>query len=185
MDIYLVRHSTPDIPKGVCYGQADIDVTDSFDLEASRLKGILPENSQCYSSPLKRCIKMADYLSSDYQVDDRLMEMSFGEWEEKEWTTIDQTALNEWMTNFVSSRVPNGESFNDLISRAIDFWEELTETRASGNYIVYTHGGFIRSIVTHLLSMPPEKVYSFHLDFASVTKVSIHNKQFRLEYLNR
>ncbi|MEM6525987.1 MAG: alpha-ribazole phosphatase [Bacteroidota bacterium] len=185
MEIYLVRHSTPDIPKGVCYGQADIGVTASFNQEVERLRNILPQNARCYSSPLQRCIRMADHLSSDYQIDKRLMEMSFGDWEEKEWGDIDQSALNEWMTDFVVKRVPNGESFNDLIRRAIEFWEELTKTRTSRNYIIYTHGGFIRAIVTHLLSMPPDKVYNFHLDFASVTKIGINNQQFRLEYLNR
>ncbi|MEM7109474.1 MAG: alpha-ribazole phosphatase family protein [Bacteroidota bacterium] len=185
MEIYLVRHSTPDIPPGVCYGQADIGVTESFEQEVGRLKNILPENARCYSSPLQRCVTMADHLSLDYEIDERLMEMSFGDWEEKKWGAVDQEALNTWMTDFVAKKVPNGESFNDLISRAVDFWEELTATRAPGNYIIYTHGGFIRAVVTHLLVMPPENLYRFHLDFASVTKIGIHNKQFRVEYLNR
>ena len=26
MEIYLVRHTTPNIKKGICYGQTDIDI---------------------------------------------------------------------------------------------------------------------------------------------------------------
>ena len=111
--------------------------------------------------------------------------MAFGEWEEKEWTHIDQELLNQWMQDFVNERPPRGESFNDLSERVLDFWAELTADKDPQKYIVCTHGGVIRSLVAHLLGMPLEKAFHFHLDFASVTKVAMHNGQFRLEYLNR
>ena len=33
MEIYLIRHTTPKIEKGICYGQADLNVADSFEEE--------------------------------------------------------------------------------------------------------------------------------------------------------
>lgn len=38
MDIYLIRHTTPAIAKGICYGQTDLDVTANF---LQRCKGLL------------------------------------------------------------------------------------------------------------------------------------------------
>lgn len=37
MDIYLIRHTTPDVPPGTCYGQSDVDVAASFMDEFSAL----------------------------------------------------------------------------------------------------------------------------------------------------
>ena len=33
MLIHLIRHTTPDIETGICYGQTDLDVSDSFEKE--------------------------------------------------------------------------------------------------------------------------------------------------------
>ena len=33
MEIYLVRHTTPAIEKGVCYGQTDLNVAETFEEE--------------------------------------------------------------------------------------------------------------------------------------------------------
>ena len=38
MDVYLVRHTTPDVLSGVCYGQADLGLAPSFDAEWALLK---------------------------------------------------------------------------------------------------------------------------------------------------
>lgn len=34
MKIYLIRHTTPHIEKGICYGQTDLDVAETFNNEA-------------------------------------------------------------------------------------------------------------------------------------------------------
>ncbi|MEM9857030.1 MAG: alpha-ribazole phosphatase [Bacteroidota bacterium] len=185
MEIYLVRHTTPNIEKGVCYGQADIDVTQTFESEVKRIEQLLPDGSKCISSPLLRCRRMADRISESYELDNRLKEMSFGEWEQKKWSDINETSLNQWMQDFVNNAPPRGESFNDLMKRVLDFWNDLTKNKSAEKIVVCTHGGVIRSIVAQLLSMPLEQVFNFHLDFASLTKVAIHHQQFRLEYLNR
>ena len=63
MEIYLIRHTTPLVAKGVCYGQSDLDVTETFIPEADIIKAHLPSNiQQVYSSPLQRCTKLAAHL---------------------------------------------------------------------------------------------------------------------------
>ena len=52
MEIYLIRHTTPNIAKGICYGQTDLDITDTFEQEVVRIKPHLPKNIQTvFSSP--------------------------------------------------------------------------------------------------------------------------------------
>ena len=70
MKLYLVRHTKVDCPTGVCYGQSEIDVNGTFEVE----KNILTEKLQniefekIYSSPLKRCSILAEAfdLKLDY-----------------------------------------------------------------------------------------------------------------------
>ena len=61
MEIYLIRHTTPAVGKGICYGQTDLDITDSFKEEVAAIIPHLPDNIQTvFSSPLQRCKKLAD-----------------------------------------------------------------------------------------------------------------------------
>lgn len=86
MEIYLIRHTTPAVEKGVCYGQSDLDVTDSFIAEAMAIKPHLPEHiEQVHSSPLQRCSKLAQYLfpMHAHTHHDDLMEINCGHWELK------------------------------------------------------------------------------------------------------
>ena len=186
MEIYLVRHTTPKIDKGICYGQADLEVTDSFSEEFERLQPHLPaSDAVIYSSPLQRCYKLASQLVAEPALDDRLKEMSFGEWELKSWSEVPQDALGWWMERFVDQRPPGGESFQDLQDRVLDFWKELVAGVGGKPLILATHGGVIRVIVCHLLQVPLTNAFNFHLDYGSVTKVASHSTKLRLEYINR
>ena len=44
MVVYLIRHTSVDIPQGVCYGQTDVPLNPTFEEEAAqtsaRLKGL-------------------------------------------------------------------------------------------------------------------------------------------------
>ena len=41
-EIYLIRHTTPEVEKGVCYGQTDLNLKNTFPQEAKRIKEITP-----------------------------------------------------------------------------------------------------------------------------------------------
>ena len=45
MEIYLIRHTTPNIEKGICYGQADLDITETFLEEVEAIKPHLPQKA--------------------------------------------------------------------------------------------------------------------------------------------
>jgi alpha-ribazole phosphatase len=145
MEIYLVRHTTPDIAKGICYGQSDIDVKPTFLVEVETVKDQLPKGDfVVYTSPLKRCLKLALKISNNPIVDDRLMELNFGDWELKPWNDIPIEELQPWMKNYFNHPTKNGESMQELIARAQDFLTVLKAQKSSA--IVVTHAGVIRII---------------------------------------
>ena len=38
MKLHLIRHTSLNIPSGICYGQSDVDVSDNFHSEQSLLR---------------------------------------------------------------------------------------------------------------------------------------------------
>ncbi|KAA3617139.1 MAG: alpha-ribazole phosphatase [Calditrichaeota bacterium] len=187
MNIYLIRHTTPDIELIYCYGQTDLDVKDSFDDEVSRIKSVLPklDNFKIFSSPLKRCAKLAKALDVGKVIfDDRLKEFNFGEWEMKPWDDIEKESLNFWIEDFVNRQAPGGESYRQMSDRIMDFFGELKNSD-SENIILVSHGGTIRAILANILEMPLKNLFNINIDFAGVVKLSEKNGKIKVMFINR
>ena len=126
MEIYLIRHTTPDIEKGICYGQSDLDLksnyAEAFEAVSNQIQ--TKKDFKVISSPLKRCSLLAKYFNDDILFDNRLKELNFGDWELKPWNDIPEEEINPWMADFVNVAVTNGESYVQLASRVHAFFEE-------------------------------------------------------------
>lgn len=178
--IFLVRHTTPAIEKGICYGQTDLNVADSFMEELAEIQAVLPTlaDMQVYASPLQRCKKLAQALAQNQsahlalEFDERLMEMNFGEWEMRAWADIHPEVLQNWMKNFVEVPVPSGESHLKVHERVTDFWKEKL-TLPHESYCVVTHYGVMQSLLAHLLHIPLEKLFKIDMGFGAVVRVTL------------
>lgn len=148
MEIFLVRHTETVVPKGICYGQADVNIKEPYLDIFQEIKELLPSDAIVYSSPLMRCKKMAEFFSETIIFDARLKEMNFGNWELLAWNDIPLEEINPWMDNFVTVRVPNGESFEDLYHRVGEFYSELLQ-KQEDKVVIFCHDGTIRSILSH------------------------------------
>ena len=87
MEVILIRHTSVDVPPGMCYGQTDVPLKPTFETEAAvtaeNLKTYLPFD-HVYTSPLTRCVRLATYCGyPDAERDKRIMEINFGDWEMK------------------------------------------------------------------------------------------------------
>ncbi|WP_459209892.1 alpha-ribazole phosphatase [Aquimarina rhabdastrellae] len=178
MDIYLIRHTTPDIEKGICYGQSDIGVTADFKHEIAILKSHLPLSTidKVYSSPLKRCTLLAQDLKTPVIQDNRLKELNFGSWELQAWDSIPKSELDPWMKNFVTYPVPNGESYISLHKRVMEFFNELKSSTAK-NIIVVSHAGPIRALLASLQQIDLKDSFSIPVAYGQISKISIDQQQ--------
>ncbi len=174
MEIYLIRHTTPKIEKDICYGQSDIDVTDNFDKEVSKiLKQVeFNETTKVYSSPLKRCFKLAQKFSENVLIDDRLLEINFGKWELQSWNSIPRAESDPWMSDFVNVTIPDGESYLDLAARANSFFEEIKLQKCE-KLIVVTHAGVIRTILSKINNIPLVKSFDIKVGYGQVFKIEL------------
>ena len=173
MVIYLVRHTTPDVEKGVCYGQSDLGGTETFFAEGKEVKRRLQalgcsESAVFISSPLQRCYRLASLLSSQkIKTDARLMEMDFGSWELRRWDEIDENALRRWSDDFVLCPCPGGESYQIFYDRVVAFLEELKRGDKKEAVLV-THGGVIRCVLAYLGKTTLETSFEVAVDYGSV-----------------
>ncbi|WP_108802547.1 alpha-ribazole phosphatase [Aquimarina sp. Aq107] len=172
MEIYLVRHTTPDIQKGICYGQSDLDITDTFKSEVIKIHKQIPskEISKIYSSPLKRCKVLAETFHIETIFDNRLQELNFGDWELKNWDDIPQDELNPWMEDFVNVKVPNGESYIMLQQRMIQFYQSLDHA-SDKKIIIVAHAGAIRALLAHIRQIDLKDSFKIKINYGDVIKI--------------
>jgi len=169
MDIYIVRHTTPKIEKGICYGQSDLALIDSYLDEFNVILDTIPKGDyHIISSPLQRCSAFAKAYTSPITYDDRLLELDFGDWELMPWNDIPQKDIEPWMNDFVNVRVPNGESYIDLTTRVYSFFDELIQSEFTQPVIIVTHAGPIRALLAKLLEIPLEKSFRIKVQYGDV-----------------
>jgi len=175
MKLWLIRHTNVNVAPGICYGQTDVDVAETFENEAQVIKKQI-ENiafDKVYSSPLIRCKKLAEYLfKTNIIYDARLRELHFGEWEMQAWDKIQHPELNKWMIDFVNTPCPGGESFIDLHNRVKHFLTDLKKKNHS-QVVIISHGGTIRSILSHTQNIPLKDSFKISVKHGDVTKIDL------------
>ena len=178
MEVYLVRHTETVCEKGICYGQSDVKIMEPYDGVFQSVLNQLPQDATLYSSPLLRCVLLANYIKENSEItavneDSRLMEMNFGDWEMKNWDVISPDDFTPWMTDFVNVCVPNGESFTDLHDRVIDFITNELQATNSKPVIIVAHAGIIRSFLCKISDLPLKDAFQNKVDFGAVIKIEL------------
>ncbi|MDW3192949.1 MAG: alpha-ribazole phosphatase [Cytophagales bacterium] len=175
MEIYLVRHTTPDIAKEICYGQSDVLLSGNFPEEAKAVLQQLPDKIDAvYTSPLDRCKALAKMIPSPKLTEAaEMMEMNFGDWELRPWSAIDQEELDPWMADFVHHQVPNGESMQLLVNRVNTWYQNLlqsTDTRV----VVVCHAGPIRVLLSLINHTRLEEAFQrYSVAYGEVKRVEV------------
>ena len=157
--LILVRHGETDWNReGRLQGAQDIPLNDLGRRQAAeaadRLKALEPAYADLpyIGSPMQRARETMDILrrelalpAGEYRIDDRLRELTFGEWEGFTWRDIrkaerEQAHLRErdkW--GFVP---PGGESYRMLAERVRPVLEELERET-----VIVSHGGVARAVL--------------------------------------
>lgn len=175
MEICLIRHTTPAVEKGICYGQADLDLADTYPIELEKVKKEIAGNFELIvSSPLKRCRILAEDLFQGQHIlyEDRIKEYDFGEWEMMPWDKMDKDMQEKWMANFVEIPAPGGESLLDMSRRIQEFLAELkAENRKKVAFV--THSGVIRIISAIVEQTELARCFDYQLPYGVVRNLTI------------
>lgn len=188
MKLTLIRHTRLAIPEGVCYGQSDVDVAESFLYEAQKVHDSLAIEhfDVIYTSPLQRCVKLAEILNKGTPIHDcRLKELDFGDWEMQAWSDIPRDAFDVWAHNYAHIAPANGETFKQMQIRVLAFLAEAKMRHINQDIAVVTHGGVIRALLAHVLDMPLKGLFRFKIDHGSITQLVFSEEIPRIHYVNR
>lgn len=168
MGLILVRHTRPDVVPGLCYGQTDLDVADTFAEEAAAILASLPEARRVVSSPLRRCRvlaqRIADVADLPLDIDERLREIDFGAWEGRPWAEVPKQEIDAWAQDFLDARPHGGESVAMLRNRvgaALAEWAARNEP-----IVIVTHAGVIRA--ARLEGRDPAEGFEDPIDFGGI-----------------
>jgi alpha-ribazole phosphatase len=169
MLLYLIRHPAVKLPSGICYGASDVPLTDHWEEDAEEIISKLEHatNPLVYSSPLLRCRLLAEKISSQVIIDNRLKELDFGKWELKPWDEIKGPEAEKWMNDFVNEPCAGGESYIDLATRVRAFLREL-DKKSNETFIIITHAGVIRTIFAILEHISLHKSFDIKVDYGQI-----------------
>ncbi|MCF2487558.1 histidine phosphatase family protein [Dyadobacter sp. CY347] len=163
---------------GLIYGHLEVELAPGFEADVHNIKSQLPPALEAvYSSPSTRCTLLANEIFPEYQTDERLRELHFGDWEGQTWDSVDQDNLKVWMDDFVNVRIPGGESMLDLKARVTDFFTSFQNTNHKKIAII-THGGVIRLLLTLLANKPLHECFEIHVDYGAVFTVDLNSLSF-------
>ncbi len=112
-----------------------------------------------WTSPIQRCRGPAGLIAERLRiplfVDDRLKEISLGEWQLRSWESIaasDSNRYESWLANWLVQAPPGGELPSALLARVGEWWNELP----NGDHLLVSHAGVNRSlrVLVHGQSWP-------------------------------
>lgn len=175
MEVYLIRHTSVDVPSGVCYGFSDVPLKSTFPEEAAetqkQLEGL--QFDQVYTSPLSRATMLADFCGYPEAVrDDRLKELNMGDWEMMRYDQITDPEVRDWFQDYLNTPTKNGESFMGLYNRVSEFMEELKK-KDYQRVAIFAHGGVLICAQVFAGVIQLEEGYDHLTPYGGVIKIEI------------
>lgn len=181
MRIVFVRHTAVDVEPGICYGQSDVGVKETFPEEAERVKAALSEMTAkrgkefdaVYRSPLSRCALLAEACGyGEAAADSRLLEMNFGEWEMCRYDEIRDPRLQEWYDDWVHVTPTGGESFLDQYRRVEAFMAEMKES-GKEDILVFAHAGVMMNAMLVAGMASVENIFDLQPPYGGLFEIEL------------
>ena len=176
--IVFVRHGeTDENHAGLLLGHADPDLNETGRAQARRLAIALDgvDPIAIVTSPLARTRETAaaigEQLNHPVEIDTRLIELDYGEWDERLLTDIPADVAARWRSD-PSFAAPGGESLVDLRARIVPCAEGLMDLARDGLVIVVSHVSPIKAIICWALELDDRYAWRLRLDVASISRLA-------------
>lgn len=148
VELWLVRHGeTVENSKAILSGWIEAQLSEKGIAQAKTLAPVLApvHFDAAFVSPLQRAKDTAHYAGMNPTVVEAIKEFSYGDYDGQRLDDIPKQWVDDLFA-FNDFKTPNGETIEDVQKRATNFIRTLPD----GRYILFCHGGTIRSIVQKL-----------------------------------
>ena len=135
------------------------------------------------SSPLKRAMQTAAAFGRPIEVDDRWLELSYGEYEGTPHADVPSEVWSRWRddVHFIPA---GGESLAALDVRVRAACDDLLARASAANIVVVSHVSPMKSAVAWSLGVGVDISFSCHLDQAAVCRIAFRGDRPILQTFN-
>lgn len=179
--LHLLRHG--ETAGGDCYRGSRDDALTALGWE--QMRQALGDNApwvRIISSPLIRCRAFAEELAQRHalplEIDERLREIHFGEWEGKtaeELLSTDHQRITRFWADPVKYPPPGGEAISIFRQRVLTVWQQLCGQNTGNTILIVTHGGPIRVILGQVLDLTWDKTLQLEIPHAYYRQLPLMN----------
>lgn len=171
--LYLVRHGRTDAnAKGLLQGRLDRPLDAIGRKQAEAVATMIGDVDEVISSSLVRATETAAYFGREVAIDDRWIELSYGDYEGVPAGEVPADVWQEWKTN-PDFATAGGESFGSLDARVRSACDDLTGRIHGRDVVVVSHVSPIKAAVGWALNSSMDIMFHCHLSQASLCRIDI------------
>lgn len=182
--VLLVRHGRTVVnAQARLSGHHDPDLDDVGQAQAAALGAEVAARADdditIVSSPLGRCLQTAEAVASAcglgaeaISVDDRFIEMDYGEWDGRPLEDVPAEAWKEWRSD-PAFCPPGGETLASVTQRVAVGLEDWAPRAGGGALVVVSHVSPIKAGVIWALGVGEAATWRMRLDNASICRLSV------------
>ena len=124
------------------------------------------------SSPLQRARETAEPLGLPLRLDERWIELDYGEWDELPITEVTADQWTQWRSDSTFAP-PGGESLAELDQRVAEACNDLLAEAAELNVAVFTHVSPIKSAMAWALGVEEQISWRLQVGQAQISRIAV------------
>jgi broad specificity phosphatase PhoE len=171
--LIVVRHGRTEAnAHGLLLGRADPSLDAVGRAQAQALADTLPEAARVVSSPLARCRQTAAAFGQPVEIDDRWIELDYGEWDGRPVADVPADVWQRWRRDPDFSP-PGGETLAELGLRVRAAADDLAPAAKDEDIVVVTHVSPVKAAVAWALGVGDEVGWRTFVSPATITRIAV------------
>ena len=173
--LFLVRHGRTSLNKShKLQGRIDLPLDEFGVRQGKAIAGALPNIDHVISSSLKRAFETAKAIGKPVTVDDRWIELDYGDFDGMLPADVPESTWAQWRADS-SFRPPNGESLDELDLRVRTAIEDIYLRAQTENIAIVSHVSPIKAAIAWSMGATVGASWRCLLDPASISIINIRS----------
>ena len=171
--LLILRHGrTVAKASGLLQGRVDNPLDAVGRQQAQEISLALGTVDIVVSSPLQRARETAEPLGLPLRLDERWIELDYGEWDELPITEVTADQWTQWRSDSTFAP-PGGESLAELDQRVAEACNDLLAEAAELNVAVFTHVAPIKSAMAWALGVEEQISWRLQVGQSQISRISV------------